>query len=50
MRTYEFPTDSTSGAGVIADIAPPDERGGFIGTFAGSKAPTRKDTEIALTY
>lgn len=25
------------GAGVIADIAPADERGGFIGTFAGSQ-------------
>ena len=25
----------STGAGVIADIAPPSERGGFIGTFAG---------------
>lgn len=39
-----------TGAGVIADIAPAEERGGFIGTFAGrestlSKIPTRDFTQ-----
>lgn len=29
--------DYILGAGVIADIAPAEERGGFIGTFAGSE-------------